>query len=52
MIWEPEKDKSTLETRSLARAQHFIEVDIAEKQALLDARYKQLLILKLVRGVA
>ena len=52
LIWEPEKDKSTLETRSLARAQHFIEVDIAEKQALLDARYKQLLILKLVRGVA
>ena len=52
LIWEPEKDKSTLETRSLAQAQRFIEADIAEKQALLDARYKQLSILKLVRGVA
>ena len=52
LIWEPEKVKSPLETRSLARAQRFIEIDIAEKQALLDARYKQLTILKLVRGAA
>ena len=52
LIWEPGKDKSTLEAQSKAEAERVIEADIAEKQALLDARYNQLSILKLVRGVA
>jgi len=52
LIWEPGKDKSILETRSLAQAQRFIKDDIAKKQALIDARHEQLLILQIVKGVA
>jgi hypothetical protein len=54
LIWEPKANMATLEAQSKAEAERVIEADIAEKQALLDARqrHEQLSILQLAKGVA